>query len=192
MRGAFVQRAIEQWTVWTIWLLLSLLWAASSLLIVTWLPATVAVAAALQKVDAGYAAALREYRQVFFRHLIVGLLLGLPVLLSLFVTLIDLVALVHLGRPGISVLYAGLLVCLDVLLAGTTLQGAASLSLAADHSWRSALILGARRLWRAPLKTLAWTCLMACLIAFGMRLPLFAAIAGGALQGKVLQKVART
>ncbi|MCY0901631.1 MAG: hypothetical protein OWU32_05510 [Firmicutes bacterium] len=171
---------------------MSLLWAASSLLIVTWLPATVAVAAGLQKVDAGYAAALREYRQVFSRYLIVGLLLGLPVLLSLFVTLIDLVALVHLGRPGISVLYAGLLVCLDVLLAGTTLQGAASLSLAADHSWRAALILGARRLWRAPLKTLAWTCLMACLIAFGMRLPLFAAIAGGALQGKVLQKVART
>jgi len=189
--GAWIHRAIEQWTVWTIWLLLSLLWAVSSLFIVTWLPATVAVAAALQKVDAGYAVALREYRRVFFHRLPVGMLLGMPVLLSLLVTLIDLVALVHLGRTGISVLYAGLLVCLDVLLAGATSQSAAALSLA-DHSWRAALTLGARRFWLAPLKTLAWTGLMAILLALGIRLPVFAALAGGALQGQVLRSLART
>ncbi len=124
----FVVQIIDLWTRWTVRLMLSFLWAAASLFVVTGGAATVALAVGARRADDGYRAAAAAFARAFGRNLVPGFLVGLPVLLCAAVTWLDVGALAQFSNFTLGVLYAGLLVAGDVIVTGCAANGLARLA----------------------------------------------------------------
>ena len=124
----FVVQIIDLWTRWTVRLMLSFLWAAASLFVVTGGAATVALVVGARRADDGYGAAAAAFARAFGRNLVPGFLVGLPVLLCTAVTWLDVGALAHFSNFTLTVLYAGLLVAGDVVVTGCAANGLARLA----------------------------------------------------------------
>ncbi len=122
--------------------MLSFLWAAASLFVVTAFPATAALTAGMSRAEDGYAAAFGQFARVFRRGFLPGLAIGLSLLACLAFTWMDLQALARWGHFIIAACYAGLLVLLDIFAAGCAVSGAAFLAISTtartEHTARTA------------------------------------------------------
>lgn len=117
--------------------MLSLLWAAASIFVVTGGAATVALVAGGRYADDGYRAAAAAFARAFGRCLIPGFIVGLPILLCVAVTWVDVGALEHLPNVALAVIYTGLLVGGDVIVTGCAANGLARLARTqCEHSVR--------------------------------------------------------
>lgn len=187
MEGKWVQRFIDRWTLGTVWIFLSLLWALSSLFIITWLPATIAVTAAMRRIDEGYLAVAME----FFRNLIdrafSGVLLGIPMLLIGSLSWINIQIMVHSKHVFLAVLYIGFLGFFNVVLAGVIIQSIAALSIKKLRI-RTILSIAWRAFIQSSVKTLIITCLIIGVLVTSTKIPVVGILTDGSLIGWLILK----
>jgi len=165
----WISHLIEVWTRLTVRFFISLVWAVAALPLVTALPATVAAAISLRRVEDGYRATLSAFVYCFVQNLAQKILVGLPLWLSLLVSGLDFFVVLHIGVAWVVIVYVGIAALLNLYLAAVTILVAALLTTGKWSQrtvWKTANTL----FWAQPGETLLFIGLITAVLLLGLRL----------------------
>ncbi len=184
----WVHLMIDRWTTLTVGILISLLWIFSSLFIVTCIPATIAATRAMRYINQGYWGTVTIFFQTFADRAISGLLIGIPYLLILSLSWINIQIMLHSSHLILAIIYIGVIIFINFLLQGIVIQSVSILS-NDKRPIHDVLFTAWGALMMFPSKTILITFAILLVIVISVKIPIFILLADGAVIGWLILKL---